>query len=225
MTSVTNRVPRWPRVASLGVGRTVWSIVVAGGSGARFGERKQYQRLGAVRVLDWSLRAAAAHSVGVVLVVPADAASETEPLASVVVAGGATRSGSVRAGLSAVPEDAEVIVVHDAARPAAAAPVWERVLAAVAAGADAAVPAVPVTDTLREVGGATVDRALLVAVQTPQAFRAEALRAAHRGESEGTDDASLVEAGGGRVVLVDGDPANIKITTPVDLALAELLCR
>ncbi len=203
----------------------MWSIVVAGGQGARFGERKQYQPLGGERVLDWSLRAAAAHSVGVVLVVPDDAVGETEPQAVAVVAGGVTRSGSVRAGLAAVPDGVDVIVVHDAARPVAAAAVWERVLAAVSAGADAAVPVVPVTDTLREVGGGTVDRARFVAVQTPQAFRAEVLRAAHAGEPEGTDDASLVEAGGGRVVTVDGDPANIKITTPVDLALAELLCR
>jgi 2-C-methyl-D-erythritol 4-phosphate cytidylyltransferase len=103
--------------------------------------------------------------------------------------------------------------------------VWHRVRAAIEAGADAAVPAVPVADTLRELGGSTVDRSRLVAVQTPQAFRAASLRAAHDGEPEGTDDASLVEAAGGRVVVVDGDPANIKITTPVDLRLAELLCR
>ena len=98
-------------------------------------------------------------------------------------------------------------------------------LAAVDAGADAAVPAVPVTDTLRDVDGGTVDRQRVVAVQTPQAFRAAALRDAHAGSPDGTDDASLVEAAGGRVVVVEGDPANIKITTRVDLALAEVLCR
>lgn len=202
----------------------VWSIVVAAGSGARFGERKQFLPLGARRVLDWSVEAAAARSDGVVLVVPEDAAGHPEPGTDHVVAGGPTRSASVRAGLAAVPEDAEVIVVHDAARPVPVPEVWERVLAAVAAGADAAVPGVPVTDTLRAVGGGTVDRARFVSVQTPQAFRAAALRAAHAGGAEGTDDASLVEAGGGRVVVVDGDPANIKITNRVDLALAELLC-
>lgn len=207
------------------MGGAVWSIVVAGGSGTRFGERKQYQRLGDRRVLDWSLGAAAAHSDGVVLVVPADAVGLAEPLASAVVAGGATRSASVRAGLAVVPLTAAVIVVHDAARPVPVPEVWDRVLAAVVAGADAAVPAVPVVDTLREVGGVTVDRSRYVAVQTPQAFGATALRRAHEAEPEGTDDASLVEAGGGRVVVVDGDPANLKITTPVDLALAELLCR
>ena len=142
-----------------------------------------------------------------------------------VVEGGATRSGSVRAGLAVVPEDIGIVVVHDAVRPLADADLFERVLAAVEAGADAAVPAVPLSDTLREVGGTTVDRGRFVAVQTPQAFRAAALREAHAAAPEGTDDASLVEAVGGRVVVVDGDPANIKITTPIDLSLAELLCR
>jgi 2-C-methyl-D-erythritol 4-phosphate cytidylyltransferase len=204
---------------------STWAIVVAGGSGERFGQRKQYQPLGGDRVLDWALRAAAAHTDGVVLVVPADVADQAEPGAQVVVAGGDTRSASVRAGLAAVPADAATIVVHDAARPVAVPEVWQRVLAAVEAGADAAVPAVPVSDTLREVGGSTVDRSRFVAVQTPQAFRASALRAAHATGAEGTDDASLVEAGGGRVVVVDGDPSNIKITTPLDLTLAGLLCR
>ena len=204
---------------------STWAIVVAGGRGERFGEPKQYLRLGHGRVLDWALRAAREATDGVVLVVPADRADDAEPLASVVVAGGASRSGSVRAGLAAVPEDADVIVVHDAARPVPVPEVWQRVRAAVDAGADAAVPAVPVADTLRELGGGTVDRDRFVAVQTPQAFRAEALRGAHAAAPEGTDDASLVEAAGGRVVVVDGDPANIKITTSVDLSLAEVLCR
>lgn len=204
---------------------SVWSIVVAGGAGQRFGERKQYLPLGPVRVLDWAVRAARAASGGVVLVVPADEADHAEPGVDVVVAGGATRSASVRAGLAVVPDHAEVIVVHDAARPVPVPEVWERVLAAIAAGATAAIPAVAVTDTLRSRDGHSVDRAQLVAVQTPQAFRAEALREAHVGEPEGTDDASLVEARGGRVVVVEGDPANIKITTPTDLLLAGLLCR
>jgi 2-C-methyl-D-erythritol 4-phosphate cytidylyltransferase len=204
---------------------STWAIVVAGGSGERFGEPKQYLRLGDRRVVDWALRSASERADGVVLVVPADRAEQPEPLADAVVAGGATRSASVRAGLAAVPEDAEVIVVHDAARPVPVPDVWHRVSAAIEAGADAAVPAIPVSDTLRQVGGRTVDRARFVAVQTPQAFRAAALRSAHADAPEGTDDASLVEAAGGRVVVVDGDPANIKITTPVDLSLAELLCR
>jgi 2-C-methyl-D-erythritol 4-phosphate cytidylyltransferase len=127
--------------------------------------------------------------------------------------------------LRAVPDDAATIVVHDAARPVPVPEVWARVLGAVAAGADAAVPAIPVADTLREVDGSTVDRSRFLAVQTPQAFRGAVLRAAHSGAPEGTDDASLVESAGGRVVVVEGDPVNIKITTPHDLRVAALLCR
>jgi 2-C-methyl-D-erythritol 4-phosphate cytidylyltransferase len=204
---------------------STWAIVVAAGSGERFGDRKQFLELGAQRVLDWALQAAAEHTDGVVLVVPADAVDRPEPLADVVVGGGDTRSASVRAGLAAVPDSAAIIVVHDAARPVPVPHVWERVLAAVSSGADAALPAVPVSDTLREVDGTTVDRTRFVAVQTPQAFGAAALRAAHANEPEGTDDASLVEATGGRVEVVEGDPANIKITTPHDLAVAALVCR
>ena len=124
-----------------------------------------------------------------------------------------------------MPDDADVVIVHDGARPVPVAEVWKRVVEAVAAGADAAVPVVPVSDTFREIGAGTVDRGRFVAVQTPQAFRAEVLRAAHRAEPEGTDDASLVEAAGGKVVLVDGDPANLKVTSPTDLLVAEVLCR
>ncbi len=159
------------------------------------------------------------------LVVPQDRLLDAEPGADAVVSGGVTRSASVRAGLAAVPADADIILVHDAARPVPVPEVWGRVLAAVRAGADAVVPCVPVTDTLRVVGGSTAAREQFLAVQTPQGFRAAALRAAHQGAPEGSDDASLVEAAGGRVVVVDGNPANIKITTPTDLLLAEVLCR
>jgi 2-C-methyl-D-erythritol 4-phosphate cytidylyltransferase len=207
----------------------IWAVVVAAGSGVRFGARKQYRPLLGRPVVEWAVAAARPHCAGVVLVVPPDELGEEAggggAGADVVVAGGTTRSASVRAGLAALPGEADVVAVHDGARPVAVPAVWQAVLAAVAAGADAAVPVVPVTDTLREVGGATVDRARFVAVQTPQAFRAEVLRRGHGSGSDATDDASLVEAAGGRVVVVDGDPANVKITTPVDLALAELLCR
>jgi len=190
---------------------------VAAGSGERFGGAKQYEDLDGRRVLDWSLDAARTTCGGVVLVVHPDRVADPEPQADAVVAGGATRSESVRAGLAAVPADAELVVVHDAARPWADATLWRRVLEGLRSGADAVVPAVPVVDTLREVGGGTVDRSRFVAVQTPQGFRTAALRAAHAGGAEGTDDASLVEACGGSVVVVDGDPANRKITTRADL--------
>lgn len=201
----------------------VWAIVVAAGSGQRFGGPKQYRPLAGRRVLDWSLAAAAAAADGVVLVVPPAEVGRPEPGATTVVAGAATRSGSVRAGLAAVPDEAEVVVVHDAARPLAEPCLFRAVVEAVEAGADAAVPGVPVADTLRRREGGVVDRDGLVAVQTPQAFRAAALRAAHAGEGEATDDATLVEAAGGKVVVVPGSSANLKITRPDDLVVAEAL--
>jgi 2-C-methyl-D-erythritol 4-phosphate cytidylyltransferase len=203
---------------------TTWAVVVAAGSGTRFGARKQYERLGDRRVLDWALESARAVSSGVVVVVPPAAVAEPEAGADVVVAGGATRSASVRAGLAAVPPEADVVIVHDAARPLAPLSLFESVAAAVSSGADGAVPGVPVTDTVKRVEGdvvvETIDRIPLVAVQTPQAFAASVLRAAHASGADHTDDAALVEAAGGRVVVVRGDVANMKLTTPHDLVLA-----
>ena len=205
----------------------VWAIVVAAGTGARFGGAKQYALLGGKRVVDWSLATARTACGAVVLVVPPDRADLPEA-ADHVVPGGATRSGSVRAGLAALPRDASedtVVVIHDAARPFASRALFDAVIAAVRAGADGAVPALPITDTVKSVGAdgtvtATLDRSHLVTVQTPQAFRLDALRAAHQDEGEATDDAALVEATGGRVVVVEGETTNRKITTPADLALS-----
>ncbi|MGH9184530.1 MAG: IspD/TarI family cytidylyltransferase [Acidimicrobiales bacterium] len=199
-------------------------MVVAAGSGERFGGPKQYEPLGGRRVVDWSVEAAAAVCDGVVLVVPPDLSGEPEPDVAAVVGGGLTRSGSVRAGLAAVPADADVIVVHDAARPLASVRLWETIVASVAVGgSDAAIPVVAVRDTLREVGGGTVDRARFVVVQTPQAFRADLLRRAHEGDPEATDDAALVEAIGGKVITIEGEPGNLKVTTPGDLDIAAAL--
>ncbi|MGA9278083.1 IspD/TarI family cytidylyltransferase, partial [Ilumatobacter sp.] len=206
----------------------MWTIVVGGGSGRRFGRAKQYELLDSRRVIDVSREIAAASTDGVVIVVPpADVEREGG------VAGGETRSESVRAGLAVVPDDADVICVHDAARPLASRGVYDRVIAAVLAGADAAIPAVAVTDTIKVIDRSvaddddilgsvveTPDRSRLVAVQTPQAFRAERLRDAHGSGSDATDDAALVEAAGGRVVVVRGDVANRKITEPDDLEWA-----
>lgn len=201
----------------------VWAIVVAGGSGSRFGGAKQYAPLGGRRVLDWSLAAARSHADGVVLVVPADRLTVEEPGADVVVAGGASRSASVRAGLHAVPLDADVIVVHDAARPVAGAALFRAVIAAVGEGAAASLPGLAVADTMRQRSGGVIDREQLVRVQTPQAFDAAALRRVHVDAPEATDDASLVEQAGGALVIVEGDPANLKITDADDLAIAEAL--
>jgi 2-C-methyl-D-erythritol 4-phosphate cytidylyltransferase len=203
----------------------VWVIVVAAGSGRRFGGAKQYEFLAGRRVIDRSIVAARTVADGVVLVVAPERSGHAEPGVDAVVAGGDTRSGSVRAGLAAVPDAAEVVVVHDGARPLATPELFRSVVEAVRAGADAAVPGVPVDDSLRSVAGGVVDRDGLVAVQTPQAFRAAALRDAHAAGAEATDDASLVEAAGGKVVVVEGSPTNLKITRPSDLTVAEALLR
>jgi 2-C-methyl-D-erythritol 4-phosphate cytidylyltransferase len=180
-------------------------------------------------VLAWSLDTARVACTGVVLVLPADRGADAAGAwdADATVVGGATRSASVRAGLCAVPERAGVVAVHDAARPLAPLSLWQAVIAAVEDGADAAVPAVAVTDTVKEVGDdghlVTLDRSRLVAVQTPQAFRASVIKQLHAGGAEATDDAALVEAAGGAVALVDGSTHNLKITSPLDLVVAAAL--
>jgi 2-C-methyl-D-erythritol 4-phosphate cytidylyltransferase len=202
-----------------------WAVVAAAGSGTRFGAPKQFADLAGRPVLEWSLDVARQACAGVVLVVGADVAGEWG--ADRTVTGGATRSESVRAGLAAVPAQASVIVIHDAARPLAPLELWRNVIDVVAAGADAAIPAAPVTDTVKEVAPdgrlVTLDRDRLVAVQTPQAFRAELIKEVHRDGGEATDDAALVEAFGGTVELVPGPAYNLKITSPSDLVVAAAL--
>lgn len=204
--------------------------MVGAGTGSRFGGPKQLAPCAGRRVIDWSVAAAAAGSDGVVLVLPESLVDASGTFAAdsgdvPAVPGGPSRSASVRAGLAAVPGDAEIILVHDAARPAAGAAVFERVVEAIAAGADAAIPVTDVVDTIRNRGGGVVDRSQLVAVQTPQGFRAESLRSAHAVAPDATDDASLVEQAGGTVVHVAGSSENLKITTPVDLIAVEALLR
>ncbi len=198
-----------------------WSVVVAGGSGARFGRLKQLEPLAGRRVIDWSI-AAMATGPRTVVVVPAELVDELTPglAPAVVVAGGATRSASVRAGLAAVDPAADGVLVHDAARPLVPPEVVARVVEAVVGGADGAIPVVSVTDTIRRRDGSVVDRSELVAVQTPQGFTMSSLRAAHEREDDATDDATLVAASGGIVRHVDGDPSNFKITVADDLAQA-----
>ena len=219
-----------PSGEKAGVGG-VWVIVVAAGSGSRFGARKQFLDLSGRSVIDRAVAEAVHHAEGVVVVLPGDRAgaglggrspTATPPRAVRVVTGGSSRSDSVRRGLAAVPPDAEVVVVHDGARPLASAELYRRVVAAVREGADGAVPVVEVTDTVRR-HGVAFDRRGLVAVQTPQGFRAGVLRAALAEGGEATDDATLVEATGATVVEVEGDRGNLKITTPEDLTMAAAL--
>lgn len=145
-----------------------------------------------------------------------------------VVVGGAERGDSVAAGLAELGEAVEVVLVHDAARCLTPVAVFDRVVAAVAAGAGAVVPGTVVVDTVKQVDGqglvvATPDRATLRAIQTPQGFRRDLLERAHAVSSDATDDAGLVERLGERVLVVDGDPRALKVTTPADLESAARL--
>jgi 2-C-methyl-D-erythritol 4-phosphate cytidylyltransferase len=212
-------------VSNQRVGEKIWTIVVAAGSGTRFGSPKQFALINERRIVDWAVETARITSDGVVVVLPADQAQREGG-----VAGGATRSASVRCGLAAVPQDATIICVHDAARPFASEYLFDEVIDAVCAGADGAVPGLPVVDTIKFIDATNVvkstpDRNQLVAVQTPQAFRASALRQAHQNNPEGTDDSTLIETLGGKVVVVMGDPLNRKITTPEDLNWARAISR
>ena len=202
---------------------SVWTIVVAAGSGERFGAPKQLLPFGDQRVVDHAVAVAKTVSEGVVVVVPPS--SSWTVGGAVMVPGGATRSESVRAGLGAVPDAVDIVLVHDAARPLATTSLFERIVAAVRDGADGAVPGLTMSDTVKRVDHdvvvETVPRAALVSVQTPQGFRASVLRAAYAGGAEGTDDASVVEAAGGTVVVVNGERDNFKITEPGDLERAK----
>jgi 2-C-methyl-D-erythritol 4-phosphate cytidylyltransferase len=203
-----------------------WAIVVGAGGGARFGAAKQFAPLGGAKVIDRAVGVAQESCDGVVVVLPPDCAWAPPPGVQTAV-GGATRSDSVRAGLALVPEDAAVVVVHDAARPLASRRLFDLVVQAVADGADGAVPALPIADTVKRVSGdrvvETLPRDGLMGVQTPQAFRAGMLRAVHRGGGVETDDAALVEANGGTVVVVEGERRNLKLTLVADLELAQAL--
>ncbi len=202
---------------------SVAAVVVAAGQGLRFGGLKQFSPLDDGTVTAHSVRAARSVASRVVLVVPLGYDGLGEGADQVVI-GGPTRASSVRAGLEHCRE-ADVVVVHDAARPLATPALFRAVVNAVIAGADAAVPGLAITDTVKRVardGGsmvvrATVPRDELVTVQTPQAFTRASLERAHATGGDATDDAALVEAQGGRVVVVPGEVDNIKITLPEDL--------
>jgi 2-C-methyl-D-erythritol 4-phosphate cytidylyltransferase len=215
-----------------------WALIVAAGSGERLGidRPKAFAVLGGRPLLAESIdRLDRCELVDAIVVAappgweePSILLSEELAASKVVacVTGGATRAESVAAALAEVPADALVVLVHDAARPLLDETVLERLLAPLGEGFDAAVPVVPVADTLKRVrDGAvaeTVNREGLVAAQTPQAFLASTLRRAFTGDLAGaTDCASLVERAGGRVAVVDGDPRLLKVTTPADLALVE----
>jgi 2-C-methyl-D-erythritol 4-phosphate cytidylyltransferase len=221
---------------------SVWAVLAAAGRGERLGDDKPkvFARLGDLPLLAEPLRRLE-DSDWVERIVIAAPAGWEEPCillaeelgagkVASVVTGGETRVDSVRTALADVPPDAAVILVHDAARPLLPEDVVERVLSPLSEGWDGVVPALPISDTVKRVRDdavlETLDRDGLVLTQTPQAFVAEALRRAFQandtllqGEGAATDCASLVEARGGRVKVVPGDPALLKVTTQYDLDL------
>jgi 2-C-methyl-D-erythritol 4-phosphate cytidylyltransferase len=219
------------------------ALLVAAGSGERLGagRPKAFVALAGRPMLAWSLDALRDAAIAdVVIAAPPGAEEEALAVAQSrgmgevrVVPGAAARSGSVRAALAAAPERHDRVVVHDAARPLVDPALFARALEALD-DADAAIAAARVTDTVKEAGAdrrvtATLDRARLWAVQTPQAFRRAALAAALAVDDDvlaaATDDAWLVERGGGAVRVVESSPGNLKVTTPHDLRVAELLLR
>jgi 2-C-methyl-D-erythritol 4-phosphate cytidylyltransferase len=213
---------------------SVWAILVAAGRGERLGldQPKAFAKLGDDPLLAEPLRRLedCGWVDAVVVVAPPGWEEPVILLAEELgcgkvhacVAGGDTRTDSVRAGLAEVPGEALVVLVHDAARPLLPPEVVERVLAPLSEGWDGAVPGLPVADTVKRVGAdggilETVARDVLWAVQTPQAFVADVLRRAYAGDGAATDCAALVEAAGGRVKVVEGDPRLLKVTTDADL--------
>jgi 2-C-methyl-D-erythritol 4-phosphate cytidylyltransferase len=203
----------------------VWAIVLGAGSATRFGGNKQFAVLGGARLIDRAVDAASAVCDGVIVVLPAGASWNHRTAAA--VPGGATRAASVRCGLAAIPQSADIVVVHDAAHPLAGQGLFTSVIAKVRAGADAATLAIPSAETFARVRDgfvlATEPRQTFWITQTPHAFRAAVLRAAHTGTPETTDDIALLVAQGRRVTIAPGDPRNIHITTPDELELARRL--
>ena len=217
---------------------SVWAVLAAAGRGERLGSDrpKAFARLGGRPLLAESLeRLDASDWIDRIVIAappeweePSILVAEEIAAAKVAAAvtGGATRSESVRLALAEVPEDAAVVLVHDAARPLVPEEVLERVLAPLSEGWEGVVPALRVSDTVKRVEGERVLETLrrddLVAVQTPQAFLPDVLRRAVAGEgAEATDCASLVESAGGRVCWVEGDPRLLKVTDADDLELVE----
>ncbi len=217
---------------------STWAVLVAAGRGERLGgdRPKAFAPLRGRPLLAESLeRLEASDWIDAIVVVVPEGWEEPSILVAeelgcgkvtATVTGGPSRAESVRLGVTEANGDAVAVLVHDAARPLVPEDVLERVLQALGAGWDGAVPGLPVSDTIKRVDGdqvvETLPRAELVAVQTPQAFSADVLRAALEGDiSSASDCASLVEARGGRVTVVPGDPRLLKVTTPADLALVE----
>lgn len=199
-----------------------WAIVVAAGAGTRYGGEKQLEDLHGLPL--WKAATTALMEGGAERVIVVGESAGGVP-------GGRRRQDSVASGLLHVPDGVDFVLVHDAARAAATPALVRAVIARLAEGdVDGVVPAVPVRDTIRRVDGeetkGTVDRSDLVAVQTPQGFRLAALREAHATQwDDATDDAQMIERAGGTVVIVPGEPTNLKVTYPEDLRILREVTR
>ncbi len=213
----------------------VAAIIVAAGKGQRFGAPKQFALLAGRPVVDWTIKAFAEHpQINELIIVLPDESQAEEiktrwPKIKAVVKGGRQRQDSVSLGLEAVSLEMEIVLVHDGVRPLVTAELISRIIETVEKEG-AAVPAVPIEDTVKIVNGdfiiRTLNRERLIRVQTPQGFRKSLLeRAFHQAKKDGyygPDEASLIERIGGRIKIIPGETKNIKITTPEDLKLAEV---
>ncbi|MDN5749181.1 MAG: 2-C-methyl-D-erythritol 4-phosphate cytidylyltransferase [Pseudonocardia sp.] len=206
-------------------GGAVWAIVLAAGGARRFGPRsKQFERLGGERMVDRTVGTARTACDGVVLVLPPGHEWDGPPV-DVVVAGGDHRAESLRAGLAALPADAAIAVVADPAHPLAPLALFRSVIGCVRAGADGAVPVVPIHDVVQRVRDGRVVQTLpkddLVITQTPQAYRVSVLRAVHADHPRPVEDSGLLVERGHRVETVPGEFANLHVTTPYELAVLD----
>ncbi len=211
--------------------RTVSAIIAAAGNGERFGANtpKAFIQLGNRTLLEHAVAALAGVVDEIIVIAPAGYEEQARTLLGdgvIVVTGGATRSESVRAGLAAVNENSEFVLVHDAARALASSELAAKVIHALINESEVCViPALAQTDTVKYINSdgyvsSTPTRENLVRVQTPQGFSTSVLKAAHAQNGEATDDAALVERGGAKVRIIDGEECALKITTAADLACA-----
>jgi 2-C-methyl-D-erythritol 4-phosphate cytidylyltransferase len=223
--------------ASLRKMDSVWAVVLAGGGGNRFGGLKQFAELGGQTLLDRVVQLSGKSCDGVVVVLPAGHEQRFDGDGQITATGGATRAESVRSGLAALPPEADIVVITDAAHPLASVVLYERVIAAVRAGADGALPGLPLADAIKRLepvpgtadpdvlglAGATTAAGGHVSAQMPMAFRLTALRSAHARIGDAVEDSAMVTADGGKVVVVPGEPTNVHVTTPAELAVATAL--
>jgi 2-C-methyl-D-erythritol 4-phosphate cytidylyltransferase len=219
--------PRDPGSADSTGADPVWAIVLAGGVSRRFGERpKQFEHVGGTRMVDRTVAAARRTCDAVVLVLPPGRVWDGAAVDGLAT-GGDHQSESLRAGLALLPADAGIAVVADPAHPLAADALFASVVAAVRRGADGAVPVVPILEVVQRVSGgrvtATIPKADLVLTQSPQAFRVPVLRALHADRPRPVENSGLLVEHGHDVVTVPGDPANLHVTTPEELAVAHAL--